>query len=174
MTAHSATKTFSPHPVRDLLSAVAEVTGISVSEILSERREKAVTKARFMAMALIKSELKLSNPDIGRRMKRDASTVSSGIQKHKAREVSDPVAVEQAAKVRAIFAIIRETPRPELVVADARPATRRAPRPKPDPRPEPVAAEPFSEAWWKANDAAFRWGMRQAHKAEQSSQGDHT
>ncbi len=55
--------------------AVARYFGVNVRDLLSASRDRTVVTARGVAMYLIRKELGLSFPEIGRRMKRRHSTV---------------------------------------------------------------------------------------------------
>ncbi len=98
------TPTGGPITVRAILDEVSAEFGVPVPEILSPWREARLLPARHAAMALAKRLTKLSLPQIGRVMRRDHTTVLSGIAAHERREATSP---EIAARVRAVSQRLR-------------------------------------------------------------------
>ena len=62
--------------VLDVLTAIAEFTGVSVDSILGKRRDKATAEARRMAMYMLREEVHLTSSRIGQELGgKDHSTV---------------------------------------------------------------------------------------------------
>ena len=66
-----------------IIAAVAAKHRVKVSEILSLSKQRHVSYARFEIMHRLRYELGLSCSRVGVILKRDHSTVSFGIQRHK-------------------------------------------------------------------------------------------
>ena len=75
-----------PHSGRKLASAVATKHGITLAELVSDRRSRHLARARQEAMWMLKRHTKLSYPQIGRILgKRDHTTILHGVRRHEAR-----------------------------------------------------------------------------------------
>ena len=68
--------------VEDVQKAACEYYGLTMKELLSDRRHRGVSLPRMVAMYVTRERLKLSYPDIGRRFGgKDHTTVISGYRK---------------------------------------------------------------------------------------------
>lgn len=90
----------------DVLRAVSKHYGMSIANIISERRTKNITRPRMVAMYLCRELTPRSYPQIGRMMgNRDHTTVMHGAQKIASRIATDP---ELSTEVETIKAKILE------------------------------------------------------------------
>jgi hypothetical protein len=67
-------------PVRRIQCAVSEAYGISLGELLGVDRKARLVRPRHVAMYLSRALTQLSVPDIGRRFRRDHSTVLHAVR----------------------------------------------------------------------------------------------
>lgn len=67
--------------IRDIQNAVCRITNISYMDLISSRRTDKLVRPRQIAMALCKELTPRSLPDIGRRFKRDHTTVLHAVRK---------------------------------------------------------------------------------------------
>lgn len=73
---------FAPHPVRKMTSVVANVTGISYTDLRSERRMLEICKARHILFFVCRTFLPHSLPEIGRRIgNKDHTSVLHGVRR---------------------------------------------------------------------------------------------
>ena len=85
--AQNAAEQISPETIR---SRAAEMWGVSVDDLISKRRKRAVTVPRQVAMYLIKTQLDLPYSDIGGLFGgRDHSTVIHSVNKVEADMAAD-------------------------------------------------------------------------------------
>ena len=92
--------------IRTITAAVAEIRGVALEDILSDRRSQRLVRPRHEAMYFAKALTPASLPAIGRRMGgRDHTTVLSGI-----RRVEDRIASEAGYgdEIEAMGAAIRQ------------------------------------------------------------------
>jgi chromosomal replication initiation ATPase DnaA len=81
-----------PFVGRRIAKEVAKNHGFTVAELFSRRRERALVKARHLAMYRIRKETELSLPRIGRMFGgRDHTTVLSACRAHQARKARGEV-----------------------------------------------------------------------------------
>lgn len=64
-----------------LVERVAERMGYRFDDLVGEARERNITEARHVAMALVREQTDLSYPAIGKLFNRDHTTVMSGVQR---------------------------------------------------------------------------------------------
>lgn len=76
-------------PGRRVLGTVADVFGVPVGAILSERRDAPTAIARQVVYYVLRDHLCWTLPQIGWYLKRDHSTVLSGVRKVRRRQRSD-------------------------------------------------------------------------------------
>lgn len=88
-------------PGRRVLGTVADVFGVPVGAILSERRDAPTAIARQVVYYVLRDHLCWTLPQIGWFLKRDHTTVLSGSRKAHRRLQSDP---DFAARVRDVLA----------------------------------------------------------------------
>lgn len=67
--------------VEDIIAIVADYYLVSVNDVLSARRSKDISRIRHIAMFLATTLTLLSQADIGRRFKRDHTTVLHAVRK---------------------------------------------------------------------------------------------
>ena len=92
-------------PGRRVLGAVAEVFGVPVGTILSPRRSAPVAAARQAVYYVLREALNWTLGEIGHFLKRDHSTVLSGLRKAGQRLASDP---DFATRLRDVLAQVGE------------------------------------------------------------------
>lgn len=85
--------------VAAILRAVSAEFGIPETELLSDRQMRRSYVPRHAVMGLARSMTLQSLPQIGRAMRRDHTSVLSGIRRHEARLAADP---QYAARVSAV------------------------------------------------------------------------
>lgn len=79
---HSTSVTFSKRlSGLDIIRIVCEATGVRENEFLSQRRNRHIAEARFVAWRLMRAYTELSYPQIGRLCNRDHTTILSGVKK---------------------------------------------------------------------------------------------
>lgn len=93
---------FSDGKMRVIMRATAqEYAPVTVMDIVSQRRTKAVVQARQVVMYLAKTMTTRSLPEVGRRIGgRDHTTVLHGVRKIECRLKTDPGLVEQVNRIR--------------------------------------------------------------------------
>jgi chromosomal replication initiation ATPase DnaA len=74
-----------PARVRALVEAVAASHGVTVADIIGDRRIVKIAHARCAAYAAVRDGTNASLPSIGRWFRRHHSTVLAGIRSHEAR-----------------------------------------------------------------------------------------
>jgi hypothetical protein len=84
--------------IEDVIVAVAEESGHTRDEIVSDRRQRSLVIARQVAMHLSRAHTLRSLTEIGRRLRRDHTTVIFGIQAHQRRAQSDPAVRDLAER----------------------------------------------------------------------------
>lgn len=94
---------------RVAIAAAAEVFGVESSDILGPRRSHEIAMARHVAVAALKIETAASCSEIGRRVKRDHTTVLYAVQTAVQRAVADP---DFARGLATVMGAIRETAPP--------------------------------------------------------------
>ncbi|WP_414461774.1 helix-turn-helix domain-containing protein [Hyphomicrobium sp. DY-1] len=148
-------------PRKFIAEKTAEAFGFSFEELVSARRSVKLTLARRAAWLLIKEfRPDSSTSAIGLLCNRDHSTIVVGLQKGRARSVSDE---EFRTKIRTVREILLLWPdvEPSAIVAQ-RPASvmsiQPAPPAKPETKPDPtiIAKRAFSARWWAEVDAMSR------------------
>jgi len=75
-----ARKGFTHLTVADIAEAAARVFGLEVSDIYSDRRAQRVARARQIVCWLARAHTYMSLPQIGRRLRRDHTTVLHAVQ----------------------------------------------------------------------------------------------
>src|SRR6185503_2482444 len=68
-------------PAKFVIAVVSQRLGVSALEILAKRRGQKVMMARHIAIYVLKNVSLLSYPDIGRRFRRDHTTILHSVQK---------------------------------------------------------------------------------------------
>jgi hypothetical protein len=76
--------------IADVVSAAAEVFGVSVDDLLSPSRKRSVAYPRFAAFHILHKVIRLSLPTIGKTFKRDHTTILSGVRKAAILRRKDP------------------------------------------------------------------------------------
>jgi len=79
-----------PAPLKKIISGVSEMSGVSVAELLGERRTRRVAAARRLVYWLARELTHHSFPTIGRLLNRDSSTVVHGARRAEDRRIEDP------------------------------------------------------------------------------------
>ncbi|WP_246217746.1 helix-turn-helix domain-containing protein [Jiella pacifica] len=91
--------------IRTITAAVAEIRGVALADILSDRRSKEIVRPRHEAMYFAKTMTPATLPAIGRRMGgRDHSTVLSGIRNIEARIATEAGYGDEIEAIGAIIA----------------------------------------------------------------------
>lgn len=94
-----------------VLTAVSLEFGVTLEDLLSERRQAPIAEARQAAMALAQRCLSYSLPKIGRLLRRDHTTVLHGIRCMARRCAADP---DFAARLDRLAADIHNPKKKEL------------------------------------------------------------
>ena len=106
-------------PIILVTRLVAEHTGLQTAQLVSEGRERRRVQARWLAFWLCSDVLGIPAKEIGRRFRRDHSTVLYGVKQArksfgnpvKAKEANDLAErVREACGVREAFAVLRSVP----------------------------------------------------------------
>lgn len=93
-----------PLGIRAIQIAVAKYTGVSVNDILSQRRTANIVMPRQIAMYLCKEITKRSLPEIGRRFgNRDHTTVLHAVRKIERMIADDPDFAAQVEEIKRII-----------------------------------------------------------------------
>ena len=90
-----------PPTIIDIQEAVCRRFCVEQQELLSECRERRLAHPRQVAMYLSKTLTGQSVPQIGRRFRRDHSTVEFAVRKVNARRIEDPAL---DSRIRALIA----------------------------------------------------------------------
>ena len=88
-------------PVQSIIRAVADYYGITITDLLSDRRTVEVVRPRQIVMYLARLLTTQSLPRIGARLNhRDHTTVLHGVRRIKAMKASDPVLAGDVARLQ--------------------------------------------------------------------------
>ena len=86
-----------PTPM-SICAAVCDVYGVNQNQLTTKDRHKTIAEARQVAMFFMRQVLRLSYPEIGRRMYRDHTSVISGFRSiTRKRDTDDLVRVRMSA-----------------------------------------------------------------------------
>jgi len=161
--------------VEDVIAAVADESGHTRDDLVSDRRQRSLVIARQLAMVLASTNTRSSLSEIGRRLRRDHTTVIHGIRSHQRRAQSDPsvhdLAVRTAIRLRERVAerVRRHTQARQhgwpMMAVDYFAPDKPVAAPKRDPSGRTFVAAfdvpPEVRAWFAANDARFRAHIEQ-------------
>lgn len=89
-----------PFRWRRILAEVAKAHGLTTADLIGQRRARHVIRARQEAYHRLYRETKLSLPEIGRRMKRDHTSILHGVRAHHRRLKAARAATETAPAER--------------------------------------------------------------------------
>ncbi|WP_299440233.1 helix-turn-helix domain-containing protein [uncultured Rhodospira sp.] len=100
-----------PPPIRRIVLATSDVWGVSVLDLLSDRRAGRIVAARQAAMTLARDLTLASYPAIARAFRRsDHTTVMHACRRTAQRAAGDP---EVAARMEAVRAMVAPAPTEE-------------------------------------------------------------
>lgn len=88
---------------REIVAACAKYYGVAMEDVLGDGRQLAIVKARHAAMLLMRSELHLSYPQIGRQFLRDHTTALYAVRHIEERIACGGVIAEQIAEIRTLI-----------------------------------------------------------------------
>ena len=106
-------------PIIVVTRLVAEHAGLQTAQLVSDSRDRRLVHARWLAFWLCSEVLGIPAAEIGRRFRRDHSTVVHGVKQArksfgnpvKAKEANDIAErVREACGVREAFAVLRSVP----------------------------------------------------------------